>query len=114
MGRIRNGLGQETGRGGPVSPSELASRYNAASGRADTQWVVDPAGGLRLEHSGYVSDFVDFMRRAKARRVQNEELRRVPFRWLNIAEEHGYVRHVGDRRYEPRKDTGYELEPPRF
>lgn len=92
---------------------DLANALNATKSRDDIEWKSDGSGGIRLQTVDTDTPFIRFMRSAKRRELTNDDLRDLPFRWLNIAAEYGYLRHLGDHRYEVRKYTGYEAEPPR-
>lgn len=80
---------------------------NAGKPRDDVEWMVDEAGNIRLREVKIETPFDTFMARAKRRVLSPQELRDASFHWKNIAVERGYLRHLGDHRYEVR----YEPKP---
>ncbi|GLT01791.1 hypothetical protein GCM10007897_31890 [Sphingobium jiangsuense] len=89
-------------RTGREYSQDWADALNAAKARDDVEWAVDTSGNVRLRDVKVVTPFEQFMHRAKLRVLSPDELRNASFHWKNIAVERGYLRHLGDHRYEVR------------
>lgn len=101
-------------RTGREYSQDWADALNAAKFRDDVEWAVDNSGNIRLRDVKVATPFDQFMERAARRVLSPEELRNASFHWKNIAVERGYLRHLGDHRYEvrhePKRDADDGME----